>query len=117
MAKIVKTSGNPKAAVGSRSRPGKYMTLPIPTGVSERLEPAPNVYTISTRPMEQEQADQREQVFARAVEVIENEERALRWMGTPIKGLGFATPVSLLGTDEGRAAVLKILGQLEYGVW
>lgn len=55
-------------------------------------------------------------VHARAVEVIGSEERALRWLGSPIPALDYATPVSLLTSEEGRDAVLDVLGRLEHGV-
>jgi hypothetical protein len=53
----------------------------------------------------------------RATEIIGDRDKALRWMGTPVRGLGFATPVSLLGTSEGAQRVEDILTQMEHGVW
>lgn len=87
----------------------------IEKGLIVSLVPAKRVK--SPVVIKQEDADQREKVLSRAIEVIEDKERALRWMGTPVSGLGFATPVSLLGTAKGRGEVLKILDQLEHGVW
>jgi uncharacterized protein (DUF2384 family) len=37
-------------------------------------------------------------------------------MGTPIRVLGYSTPVSLLSTAEGEARVLAVLDQLQHGV-
>ena len=55
-------------------------------------------------------------VLNRAVEVIGDKNDAFRWMGTPVRALDFATPVSLLGTLRGRQAVVRVLGRLEHGV-
>lgn len=56
-------------------------------------------------------------MIARAIEVLGDREKALRWLGTPVRGLDFATPISLLGTEEGARRVDTILGQMEHGVW
>ncbi len=55
-------------------------------------------------------------VLSRAVEVIGDAGEAMRWMGTPVRALGYATPVSLLGTEEGASSVLAVLSKLEHGV-
>jgi putative toxin-antitoxin system antitoxin component (TIGR02293 family) len=56
------------------------------------------------------------EVTDRAVEVIGNKTAAMRWMGTPVRALNYATPVSMLHTKKGREAVLAVSGKLEYGV-
>lgn len=56
-------------------------------------------------------------VIVRASEVIGNRTEALRWLGTPVRSLDFATPISLLGTSEGMMRVTDVLGQMEHGVW
>jgi putative toxin-antitoxin system antitoxin component (TIGR02293 family) len=55
-------------------------------------------------------------VMERAIEVIGDKNDALRWMGTPVRDLDYATPVSLLATAKGRTAVMVTLGRLEHGV-
>ncbi len=55
-------------------------------------------------------------ILRRAVEVIGDEAEAMRWMGTPIRALDYATPISLLHTSQGYEAVLTVLGRLEHGV-
>jgi uncharacterized protein (DUF2384 family) len=57
-----------------------------------------------------------DRLMATATKVIGNREEALRWMGTPVRALGFSTPVSLLTTPEGVAQVLQVLNQLQHGV-
>jgi antitoxin Xre/MbcA/ParS-like protein len=56
-------------------------------------------------------------LLARATEVFANEEKALRWLGTPVRALNYATPISLLGQPAGQDAVLAVLNRIEYGVF
>jgi hypothetical protein len=56
------------------------------------------------------------QVIDRAADVIGDRDEALRWLGTPVRALACATPVSLLATPEGRNQVLTVLDRLEHGV-
>ncbi len=60
--------------------------------------------------------DQEASVIARTVEVIGDRSEALRWMGTPVRALDYATPISLVATAKGRQAVITVLGRLEHGV-
>lgn len=53
----------------------------------------------------------------RATEVIGDHDQALRWLGTPVRALDYATPISLLGTKKGVARVEDVLGQMEHGIW
>jgi hypothetical protein len=55
-------------------------------------------------------------VIRRATEVLGSRPDALRWLGTPVRALDYATPVSLLHDAAGRDAVLTVLGRLEHGV-
>ncbi len=63
-------------------------------------------------PLQQEQTE----ILHRAIEVIGDEAEAMRWMGTPIRALNYATPISLLHDAEGYEAVRTVLGRLEHGV-
>lgn len=56
-------------------------------------------------------------VYARAVDVFEDEERALAWLQAPIVALGGRIPISLLDTSTGVDLVLTELGRIEYGVF
>ena len=58
----------------------------------------------------------REAVINRAIEVIGDEQVALRWLGTPVRALDYATPISRLNDPEEQAIVLNVLTQLEHGV-
>lgn len=57
-----------------------------------------------------------ERVLERAVGVIGTREEAMRWLGTPVRALNYATPVSLLADDAGADQVLAVLANLENGV-
>jgi uncharacterized protein (DUF2384 family) len=56
-------------------------------------------------------------IVARAIEVLGNRKKAVRWLKTPIPSLGDATPLSLLVTDEGIECVEDALGRIEQGIW
>jgi putative toxin-antitoxin system antitoxin component (TIGR02293 family) len=56
------------------------------------------------------------EVIHRAAEVIGDRSDAMRWLGTPVRALNYATPVSLLHDSQGREAVLSVLGRLEHGI-
>ncbi|MBL8226954.1 MAG: DUF2384 domain-containing protein [Bryobacterales bacterium] len=58
----------------------------------------------------------KEAVFRRAEEVIGDKAKAMRWLGTPVRALDYATPVSLMGSADGCRAVLEVLERLDYGV-
>lgn len=61
-------------------------------------------------------SDAVELILQRAKEVIGDPDQALRWMGTPVRALHYATPISLLNSQQGQQAVLTILGRLEHGL-
>jgi len=63
-------------------------------------------------PLQLEQTE----ILHRAIEVIGDEAEAMRWMGTPIRALDYATPISLLHDAKGYEAVRAVLGRLEHGV-
>ena len=55
-------------------------------------------------------------LIRRAVEVVGEQADAMRWLGTAVRALDYATPISLLHDAKGREAVLTALGRLEHGV-
>jgi Antitoxin Xre/MbcA/ParS C-terminal toxin-binding domain len=71
----------------------------------------------STEPSTEPSIDPSNSVVVRAIDVIGDREEALRWMGTPVRALGYSTPVSLLGKPDGQARVMAVLTQLEHGVF
>ncbi len=58
-----------------------------------------------------------DQTILRATEVLGNRDEAMRWLGTPVRALDYATPISISGTKEGIDRVNHVLGQMEYGIW
>ncbi len=52
-----------------------------------------------------------------AVKVMESKESARRWMNSPQRGLGGATPLDYAGTEIGAREVEDLLGRIEYGVY
>jgi putative toxin-antitoxin system antitoxin component (TIGR02293 family) len=63
------------------------------------------------------EVDPIDSVLERAIEVIGSKEEAMRWLGAPVRALGYATPISRLASPQGQEEVRMILGRLEYGVW
>ena len=55
-------------------------------------------------------------VFARCQEVMEDGERARRWLQTPSIPLGNVPPISLLDTYTGVEMVMDELGRIEHGI-
>ena len=56
-------------------------------------------------------------LFAIAVEVLEDDEAAARWLKAPQRALGGAVPLQLAETDVGVRAVEALLGRMEHGVY
>ena len=46
--------------------------------------------------------------------MIGDSKEAMRWMGTPVRSLGLATPEFLLAAKKGTDAVLAVPGWIEY---
>jgi hypothetical protein len=56
-------------------------------------------------------------VYAGAVEMIGDEEKAAEWLQTPNRALGGERPLDQLDTDVGSRTVEDILGRIAYGVY
>ena len=56
-------------------------------------------------------------VFANAVEMIGDEEKAVEWLRTPNRALGGERPLDQLDTDIGAREVDDILGRIAYGAY
>lgn len=56
-------------------------------------------------------------VYATAVEMIGDEDKAVQWLLTPNRALGGVRPLDQLDTDLGARAVEDILGRIAYGVY
>lgn len=56
-------------------------------------------------------------VFAGAVEMIGDQDKAAEWLQTPNRALGGERPLDQLDTDVGARTVEDILGRIAYGVY
>ena len=56
-------------------------------------------------------------VYARAMDVLGEQDRASGWLRRPNRALGKVAPLSLLDTDIGTDAVLAVLGRIAHGVF
>lgn len=56
-------------------------------------------------------------VYANAVEMIGDREKAIEWLCTPNRALGGERPLDQLDTDMGARMVEDILGRIAYGVY
>jgi putative toxin-antitoxin system antitoxin component (TIGR02293 family) len=55
-------------------------------------------------------------LFGQAVETMESEEAARRWLSSPQVGLGGAVPLDYAETETGAREVEDLLTRIEYGV-
>ena len=56
-------------------------------------------------------------VYASAVELIGDQEKAVEWLRTPNRALGGERPFDQLDTDLGAREVEDVLGRIAYGVY
>ena len=56
-------------------------------------------------------------VYANAIEMIGDDEKAVAWLHTPNRALGGERPLDQLDTDVGAREVEDILGRIAYGVY
>jgi putative toxin-antitoxin system antitoxin component (TIGR02293 family) len=68
-------------------------------------------------PAESDRTIRMARVYAHAVEMIGDEEKATAWLLTPNRALGGERPLDQLDTDVGARLVEDILGRIAYGVY
>jgi putative toxin-antitoxin system antitoxin component (TIGR02293 family) len=56
-------------------------------------------------------------LYAAAVEMIGDEDKAAQWLRTPNRALGGELPIDQLDTDLGAKEVENVLGRIAYGVY
>ena len=56
-------------------------------------------------------------VYANAIEMIGDQDKAMEWLRTPNRTLGRERPLDLLDTDMGARMVEDVLGRIAYGVY
>jgi putative toxin-antitoxin system antitoxin component (TIGR02293 family) len=98
----------------THSEAGKRKSEPSDSKSRRKPGKKIRVNAVPTKP--RQQASEESAVVDMAIKVIGNKSDAMRWMGTPVRALGHATPVSLLLNRKGARAVIAVLERLEYGV-
>ena len=68
-------------------------------------------------PAESDRTVRMARIYANAVEMIGDEEKATEWLSTPNRALGGERPLNQLDTDMGARMVEDILGRIAYGVY
>jgi putative toxin-antitoxin system antitoxin component (TIGR02293 family) len=68
-------------------------------------------------PAESDRTVRMARVYANAVEMMGDREKAIGWLGTPNRALGGDRPLDLLDTDTGARMVEDVLGRVAYGVY
>jgi putative toxin-antitoxin system antitoxin component (TIGR02293 family) len=68
-------------------------------------------------PAESDRTVRMARVYANAVEMIGDGEKAIEWLRTPNRALGGEMPLDQLDTDMGARMVEDILGRIAYGVY
>ncbi len=69
-------------------------------------------------PEESERIARIVRVMDATVELFEGDrKKAADWLKKPVRGLGYATPESMLDTESGALEVLDLIGRLEHGVF
>ena len=68
-------------------------------------------------PAESDRIVRMARVFATAVELIGDQEKATEWLRTPNRALAGERPLDQLDTDPGARMVEDILGRIAYGVY
>jgi putative toxin-antitoxin system antitoxin component (TIGR02293 family) len=56
-------------------------------------------------------------LMGKAIEVLESEDNARKWLNAPQVGLGGAVPLDYAETEVGAREVEDLLGRIEYGVY
>jgi hypothetical protein len=56
-------------------------------------------------------------ILAKAIDVLEDQAKAVHWLNTPNRALGGEIPINLLDTSSGEHEVEALLDRIEYGVY
>ncbi|HKA20678.1 MAG TPA: antitoxin Xre/MbcA/ParS toxin-binding domain-containing protein [Blastocatellia bacterium] len=67
-------------------------------------------------PAESERVYRLAKILAFAESVLGDKQKARRWLSTPNRALGNASPLSLLESEAGADEVTNVLGRIEHGV-
>lgn len=56
-------------------------------------------------------------IFARAADVLEDQDKAMKWLHREQIGLGGRIPLDMIQTEAGEREVENLLGRIEHGVY
>jgi putative toxin-antitoxin system antitoxin component (TIGR02293 family) len=56
-------------------------------------------------------------ILHEATQLLGSRDKARSWLHRPLRALGGARPLEMLGTEAGYGEVRNILGRIEWGVW
>lgn len=104
------------AALGEQLRMGNATLsrkLGIPQRTLTRRMSARSLLTAA----ESDRTVRMARVYASAVEMIGDREKAIQWLDTPNRALGGERPLDQLDTDVGAQMVEDVLGRIAYGVY
>src|SRR5580692_1611042 len=68
-------------------------------------------------PAESDRTVRMARIYAVAVEMIGDQDKAIEWLSTPNRALGGESPLDQLDTDTSARVVEDILGRIAYGVY
>ena len=68
-------------------------------------------------PAESDRTVRMARVYAHAIEMIGDKEKAIEWLSAPNRALGGERPLDQLDTDLGARGVEDILGRIAFGVY
>lgn len=92
-------------------------TLSRKLGIPQRTLTRRLSHSLLLTPGESDRTVRMARVYANAVEMIGDEEKAIQWLSTPNRALGGEKPLDRLDTDTGARVVEDILGRIAYGVY
>jgi len=103
-------------ALAEKLHVGKAV-LSLKLGIPQRTLTRRLSQTSLLTPAESDRTVRMARVYANAVEMIGDEQKAIEWLSTPNRALGGERPLDQLDTDTGARMVEDILGRIAYGVY
>lgn len=84
-------------------------------GISERTLQRKHLLSARLSPAASDRVSRMDRIYALAVEVLGDGEKAANWLKRPSRALGKESPLELLDTDAGTRQVERELRQIQYG--
>ena len=118
LAQLVRT-GLPAASITALAEKLHLMNgaLSRKLGIPQRTLTRRLSHSSPLTPAESDRTVRMARVYAYAVEMIGDQDKAIEWLNTPNRALGGDRPFDQLDTDTGARTVEDILGRIAYGVY